>query len=43
MSLSVQPNTPMETRNPQLLQFDPVIQMMLPNGVPVLPILNVIN
>ena len=26
-----------ETRNPQLLQFDPVTQIILPNGVPVLP------
>ena len=43
MSLSVQPNTQKETKNPQLLQFDHAIQMMLPRGVPVLPILNVIN
>ena len=43
MSLSVQPNTRKETRNPPLSQFDPAVQMMLPNGVPVLPTLNVIN
>ena len=43
MSLSVQPNICKETKNPQLSQFDPAIQMMLPNDVPVLPILNVIN
>ena len=43
MLLSVQPNTRKETKNPQLSQFDPAIQMMLPNGVPVLPTLNVIN
>ena len=30
-----------KTRNPQLSQFDPVTQIILPNGVPVLPILNV--
>ena len=34
MSLSVQPNTRKETRNPQLSQFDPAIPMILPNGVP---------
>ena len=43
MSLSVQPNTRKETRNLQLLQFDPATKMMLPNGVPVLHTLNVIN
>ena len=26
-----------EIRNPQLSQFDPVTQIILPNGVPVLP------
>ena len=36
MSLSVQPYTRKETRNPQPPQFDPAIQMMLPSGVPVL-------
>ena len=43
MSLSVQPNTRKKTRNPQLSQFDPAIQIMLPIGVPVLPTLYVIN
>ena len=43
MSLSVQSNLRKETRNPQLSQFDPAIQMILPIGVPVLPTLNVIN
>ena len=41
MSLSVQPNTRKGTRNHQLSQFDPAIQMMLPSGVPVLSTLNV--
>ena len=36
MSLSVQPNTRKEIRNPQLSQFDHAVQMMLPNGVPML-------
>ena len=34
MSLSVQPNTRKETRHPQLSEFDPVTQIMLPNCVP---------
>ena len=29
--------TQKEKRNPQLSQFDPVTQIILPNGVPVLP------
>ena len=40
MSLSVQPNSRKETRNPQLSQFDPVTQIMLPNGVPTLNVIN---
>ena len=40
MSLSVQPNSRKETRNPQLSQFDPVTQIMLPNGAPTLNVIN---
>ena len=41
MSLSVQPNSRKEKmRNPQLSQFDPVTQIMLPNGVPTLNVIN---
>ena len=40
MSLSVQPSSRKETRNPQLSQFDPVTQIMLPNGAPTLNIIN---
>ena len=43
MSLSVQPNTRKETRSSQPSHFDHAIQIMLPNGVPALPTLNVIN
>ena len=43
MSLSVKPNTRKETRNSQLSQYDPVTQIMLPNGVPVYPALDVMN
>ena len=42
MSLTVQPNS-RRNKNPQLSQFDPVTQIMLPNGVPVFPTFNVIN
>ena len=38
MSLSIQSNTRKKTRKLQLSQFDPAILMMLPDGVPVLPI-----
>ena len=43
MSLSFQPRTRKETRNPQLSQFDPAIQVMLPSAILALPIFNVIN